>query len=196
MKKRSTVTLLAVLLLITVIVASIVAGTYARYANTVTATAANWSFTAGLNTPQVTSLNLYDTITDVATTYPNLTEDTIAPGTSGSFTVNLDGTGSEVGIKYTIGITLPSGEGVPTGLTFLVDGQAVSATGYEGYISLADLTDEDTSKGKVTKTVTWAWAIGDDAAATTGVDNGFDEFTGTINVSIRGEQHIGTITTT
>lgn len=200
MKKSKMITIIAVIALVAIIAVTLVASTFARYATTAKATAtvatAAWSFKAGLNTTETTTLNLYDTIANAATVYPNLTPKTIAPGTSGTFNVIIDGTGSGVGIDYTISFAKAAeGDTIPSGLTFNVNGTETAIGGNsKGTIALANVGTP------VTVPVTWTWTLGDDEAndnydktAETGVNNTDAGKTITINVNVRGEQHIGTI---
>lgn len=75
----------------------------------------------------------------------------IAPGTSGSFDVEIDATGSEVGIDYVVTFTdIPTN--FPKNLKFYVDGNPYDLeAGFSGNIP-ANATNQI-----VTKTVNWEW---------------------------------------
>lgn len=194
MKNSKMITIIAIIALVLIIAVTLVSGTFARYTTTSKTTAtvatAAWSFKAGLGTSTGTAINLYDTITTPSTTYPNLADQRIAPGTTGSFKVVVDGKGSEVGIDYTIKISAASGTTLPTGLVFkdgtttidISAGKTITGTIAKANVATA-----------VEKTITWEWAIGDDANAETGLNNDDQGKSLTINVDIKGTQHIGAI---
>lgn len=198
MKKSKMITIIAVVALVAIIAATLVAGTFARYATTVTATTeastAAWTVTAGFGNEHQDTINLYDTIEDPSANYPNLTENTIAPGTSGTFNAIIDGTGSEVGIDYSVKIEkAEDSDELPKGLTFTIGGQQYTADSEEPITvkGLIPLTDVGTP---VTIPVTWEWVLGEDATAEEGLDNGNASKNLYMNVTIRCEQHIGPAT--
>lgn len=101
MKKKSkklTALICALLLLVTIGTGGY---TYAKYKTTVTgggtADIAKWSFDVGNNSQEIQNIKLLNTVES-----DSLINGKIAPGTSGKFVINIDGTGSEVGIDYDI----------------------------------------------------------------------------------------------
>ena len=94
------IVVLLALLLITAIVFSIYA--YAKYKTTLkgngTAQVAKWSFKVNGQTQTIPNIDLATTMKKVN----NVAENKLAPGTEGSFDLNLDATGSEVAIDYNI----------------------------------------------------------------------------------------------
>ena len=131
MKKNS---LLLIALLLLVGISSIfVAGTYAKYTSTITGTQgeaviAKWAFATD-NASVDMDLDLTGSI--AAST---LTADRIAPGTSGTFTIELSNEHSEVAVDYTISF----GTVTPTiaGLTLTSGGSAIPASGLTGTINV------------------------------------------------------------
>ena len=94
-----------------------VSGTYAKYTAEVsgnaTATVAKWNFATD---NAITSLNInLDQTPDAST----LAANKIAPGTSGSFAINLKNTNSEVGANFTLSLGTISDK--PTNLKFYKD---------------------------------------------------------------------------
>lgn len=155
---------LALLLLLLVGVTSYyVSGTYAKYVGQVegqgSATVAKWAFEAEHEDVDFT-VNLAKTY-DAST----LVGGKIAPGTQGSFDIELTNTQSEVGYNYVI--TLGDVDKVPTNLVFTdAEGNTLTpGTGtIEGTIAVG---------GSKTVTVSWAWAYetenGDDEDTADGI---------------------------
>ena len=125
MKKRGYIGRLAALALVLCMVTmSLTAGTLAKYAGkasgNATATVAKWAikFTDGgsteYNDSNTITLNLKDTVQEGKNL---VAADKIAPGTSGSFNLAVDGTGTEVAFKYTISLDLAgiTNDGTTTG---------------------------------------------------------------------------------
>ena len=177
MDKRTTKTKKGIL--IAVIIAcllALIAGTYARYTSTGTATVnaeiAKWHV----------ELNGSDISTESKTVQVPLAyaqndfvkDGKIAPGRSATLTVEVDPTGSEVAIDYIFDIDTDaladaleanSTSAISiTGATYKVgDGEAQSATISNGVITVSEgLSDVEADK-KVTVTVTVAWDNANDA---------------------------------
>ncbi len=158
MMKNKKMSILAVLVMLVVVTAYSVSGTYARYTSTFTgsastATVAKWAIELNDSTEQTFNFDLFKTIKD-----SNGSEETdvaaglIAPGTKGEFTIKLANK-SEVNAEYTIdfaqtGTTLP--------LEFKVNGVA----------GLTNITATPINmNGEATILVEWEWpfnATGDD----------------------------------
>lgn len=123
MKKKSYVGRLGALaLMLTVISTCLLGGTMARYVTEVTgsatATVAAWSFKANNSDSTFTPIDLGDTTNRTSYDGTTLKEDVIAPGTSGSFTIEIDGSGSDVGIQYDVAVKAASGTTLPDDLLF------------------------------------------------------------------------------
>lgn len=154
MKKNKKLLMIAILLLLIVLV-----GTWAfsKYTTTLTGTGtasvAKWSFKVnGSATETIANLDLKDT-----TLNNKVVDGKIAPGTDGSFAVEIDASGSEVAVDYTI--ELSGLTGMPTNLKFYTDSTFTTEMPISdgkcsttGTIALAEV---DT---KVTKTIYWQWA--------------------------------------
>lgn len=126
--------------------------TYSKYFTKIdgegSATVARWSFKANNETERIANVRLNKN-------YDNnkLLEDTIAPGTTGSFDIILDTNGADVGIDYEI--KFDNLENKPKNLEFSYDGTTAN--------SLKGL--EDVLKGRIgindprvkTITVNWNW---------------------------------------
>ncbi|MBR3325114.1 MAG: hypothetical protein IKG14_03620 [Clostridia bacterium] len=78
----------------------------------------------------------------------------IAPGTSGTFNIDIDATGTETGVNYKV--EFPEIHNKPTNLYFKV-GDNVYKTFYELGKALSGSFDAGTQDKTVTKTVQWFW---------------------------------------
>lgn len=110
---------------------------------------ATWNFKVNGQKEQVQTIQLESTCDN-----ETLVSNKIAPGTSGSFNIIVDGTGSDVGIDYNIKFTNESTK--PTNLKFAYDNQEYSSiseleTKLSGTIHA---NDEDKIK---TLTIYWQW---------------------------------------
>ena len=152
-----------------------IAGTYAKYTSTISgsdsADVAKWSWTinnTNINSAETTTytFDLFNTIkdSDGTSAESDVTSGKIAPGTSGSFDINITNN-SEVNATYAIAFTATNGNNVP--IEYSTDGTNWSS-------SVADLNVAATNIAKgassATKTVHWRWAFtgaeGVDAADT------------------------------
>ena len=101
-RKKKVLIVLAILVM--VVLAFIGGQAYAKYVSEVrgegTAEVATWSFKVNGQNEQVEEINLASTCDN-----ETLVGNKIAPGTSGSFNIIVDATGSEVGINYNIAFT-------------------------------------------------------------------------------------------
>jgi len=95
----------------------------------------------------------------------------IAPGTSGSFDIELNAEGSDVAIKYEIDFTNKIGKALPKNLVIKLDGQAWD------FSKIEDTISANAENKKVTHTITWKWeyeTTGGDVQDTTDGQNAFD----------------------
>ena len=197
MKKKSYVGRLGALaLMLTVITTCLLGGTMARYVTEVTgsatATVASWSFKANENDTTFNAIDLSST----AYTKETLKENVIAPGTSGEFTISIDGTGSDVGIAYDVDIkasTNPSGgTKLPTSLKFSTEEITAQNTG-ESLDELMPITnktiDYSTIANAMKKDITiyWAWDFGENND-TSDNDNDYAGQTWTLDIAVTGKQ--------
>lgn len=114
MSKRKRILLIVSILAI--IILSFIGGqTYSKYVSEVKgdglAEVATWSFKVNGQQEQVQTINLASTCNE-----ETLLDNKIAPGTSGSFNIIIDGTDSDVGIDYKIKFLNESGK--PNNLKF------------------------------------------------------------------------------
>ena len=127
--------------------------TYAKYRTSEKgngqAEIAEWSFKVGKETEQITNIKLSN-ISDSST----LVDGKIAPGTSGQFFINIDTTGSDVGVDYAVKFINEKNK--PSNIVFSYAGK--------DYKSLSEI--EDNIKGTIgvddiTKTrriqILWRW---------------------------------------
>lgn len=200
MKRKSHVARLGVLaLVLTLVTTSLLGGTMARYVTevtgTATATVAAWSFTANGENEKIT-----DAIDLASTTYgaATIADGKIAPGTTGSFKIALDGSGSEVGIDYVVKIAAASGTALPTDLTFKVDNAAYTlgsdTTGTIAYSDTADAMKKEL-------TVTWEWPFevsgaADAIAAKNSADTKLADKDWALDITVTGKQVTPTTPTT
>ena len=150
-EKRSALLLIVLLLLVTVS-ALYVSGTYAKYTAEITGTStvkvAKWAFESDNSSA---TLDIDITPTANAKT---LVADRIAPGTEGSFAIDLVNTNSEVGVDFTVEIGAITG-GVPANLAFYKD-SAHSVPFTPGTDEITGQIAAGDSTG-VTVEVYWAW---------------------------------------
>ena len=97
--------ILITLALLAIILLAFIGGqAYAKYVSEVrgegVAQVATWNFKVNGQSEQVEEINLASTCNN-----ETLVNNKIAPGTSGSFDIKVDATGSEVGINYNIAFT-------------------------------------------------------------------------------------------
>lgn len=162
--------LVIVLLLLFGLTAGYIAATYAKYAGSFngsgTVTVAKWAFEDD-NSDQTFSIDL-DKTYDADT----LVNGKIAPGTSGSFVIELSNENTEVGVDYTI--TLGNTTNKPTNLTFNGGGT------YTG-----TLTPGETGKEV---TITWEWPYETTDGDADDTTDGEAANTMTVNATITGVQ--------
>ena len=155
-KKSNLGFMLLVILLISVFlcISSFGIATWARYRSitggNVEAQIAKWSFKVNGEEEQFADINLADTID-----FTNVTIDKVAPGTYGSFDLEIDASGSEVSLDYYIDIDVTE---KPTNLAFYSDSLFQNKLNivnnkieFEDEILLPNINTP------VTKTIYWKW---------------------------------------
>lgn len=153
MSKTKKVIAIAAILL-TIAISFIGGQTYAKYTSQVVGLGvgkvADWSFKVNGVTDRINQ------IIDLASTANNetLVNNRIAPGTQGSFTIKVDGTGSDVGIKYELSSTAEFAK--PANLKFIYNGTTYNTltelfANAGGYIYA-----DETNKVKDIK-IDWEW---------------------------------------
>lgn len=164
MKRKSIITIS--LLFLVGVSLYFVSGTYAKYTSTVsanaTATVAKWNFATDNN---ITTLAINYTNTPHATSVKN---NTIAPGTSGSFAIALKNT-SDVAANFTLSLGTITNK--PTNLKFYKDSSFTTeitpgSTNITGILKANDTTG-------LTVNIYWRWLYetteGDDEDTTDGI---------------------------
>ena len=126
MKRKSQASRLGVLALaLTLVTTCLTGGTMAKYVTEVTGNAtaavAAWSFKVNNEETTMTNIDLGSTANRTAYVTDDIKEGVIAPGTSGSFDIVIDGSGSEVGVDYKLNIAAADGTTLPSDLTFTTD---------------------------------------------------------------------------
>lgn len=162
MKKNRMMRLASLLLVLVLMTSSVVGGTFAKYTSKATASdtarVAKWEILVDTvniaqETTQIISFDLFSTIydTDGGAAEDNVAANLLAPGTKGSFTVDITNN-SEVDAQ--IKATLSAVETHDLPIQYSLDG----VSGWTN--ELADLSvDEavDMNGGKATVTVHWQW---------------------------------------
>ena len=178
MKKNRMMRLASILLVAVLLSTSVISGTFAKYTSTSsdsdTARVAKWDIKLENETMVETfTFDLFNTTTadlnNVATSGSNADDVVIiAPGTSGSFEINLKNA-SEVNAEYTIAYTIVSNDDIP--LQFSTDG-----TNWATDIATLNVTKVAINMGvDVPVVVRWRWAFeGTDAGAPAGQTNETD----------------------
>lgn len=152
-KTKKRIILFALILLVLLLSALLGGGSYSKYLTSVEGKGvlqvAKWAFLVNGQTANITNLNL-------AKTYnaDTLLENRIAPGTRGSFDIEIDTTGSEVGIDYDVIFT--NEQNKPQNLNFTYDGHTVS--NIKGLEEFLKGRIEANSEQKIkTMTIEWNW---------------------------------------
>ena len=167
MKKFNTNRLVALLAFLCLITSCFVGTTLAKYTSTATgsdtATVAKWSFKVegteiAVDPAATITFDLFDTINDTGNTADetDVKDALIAPGTAGSFELNLANT-SEVNAKYTIALAETNASNVP--LQYSLDGTAWVDSIAE--LTMTGLTDQAIAmeSGIAAHTVYWRWVF-------------------------------------
>ena len=152
MSKRKKVIIVSSILII-MLLAFIGGQAYAKYISQVRgngiAEIATWSFKVNGQKEQVQEIKLVSTYNS-----ETLVDNKIAPGTSGSFNIIVDATGSEVGIKYNIKFAEESNK--PQNLKFVYGGKE-----YDSIKQLGDELSGTIAANEEDKTrtinVQWKW---------------------------------------
>ena len=170
--------------------------TLARYITEVTgsatATVAKWSFKANdsAGSTAFTNIDLGKTVAYDSTT---IKAGVIAPGTSGSFNIVIDGTDSEVGIDYEIKLEAATDTTFPDDMVFSTEAitEAKPGEGFSEFIKTAIKGSVDQSDGaeamKKTVTIYWAWAFDENDTK----DNNDNDYAGKnwkIDITVTGKQ--------
>lgn len=191
MKKKSKKMIMLASALLVLMILGIGGYTYAKYRTSVNGTGqvdiAKWSFKVNDNSQQMETIQLTDTIDET-----KLIEKKVAPGTSGKITLDVNGSGSEVGISYEVGFENESHK--PTNLVFTYGGKEYkSLSELSGKIT-GDIFANDTNKVRTIE-IPWEWKYetGNGASEISQNDvidttDGINDFDYTFNVVVTGTQ--------
>lgn len=190
---RLGVTALALTLVTTCLMGSTLARYVTEVTGSATATVAKWSFKANNSTAATfDDIDLGRTAYDSST----ITAGVIAPGTSGSFDIVIDGTGSEVGIDYEIELKAANGTTFPDDMVFSTKAITDANLGenFSKFIETPVEGSIDYSAAmKETVTVYWAWDFGKNDTATAN-DNDYAGKSWEIGITVTGKQTTPTAT--
>ena len=187
--RNKLVIILLALLLITAIAFSMYA--YAKYKTTLTgngtATVAKWSFKVNGQTQTIPDIDLATTMKE----NNNVVEGKLAPGTEGSFDLNLDATGSEVAIDYNIKLAVTE---KPSNLRFYTDSsytKEIAST--DGVMNVSGVMSLEEVKTVQTKTIYWKWAyqtgtLANDIVANDKIDTADSKKSVTMTITVTGTQ--------
>lgn len=176
-QKRQRAIIIAIILFLLGLIL-IIAGTYAYYqrtlTGTVTGTIATWNFKANNSASSF--------IVTLTPTGNKTANSTIAPGTSGSFSVTLSAASSALPVNYVLSFS--NFENIPTNLVFYTDSAHttvadIEASGYSVTGSLA-------AGGSATKTWYWVWPYGTASSVT--ADNADANKSVSFSVDVVGTQ--------
>lgn len=151
--KKSKKIILVLVAIIAILVSFLGGQAYAKYMSKVTgngtAEIASWKFKVNENEEKMQTIALSSTINNLT-----LVNGKIAPGTSGSFQINLDATGTDVGIFYTINFENETEK--PTNLKFEYLGQTYKSLDYLRNAIVGGINADSNEKTK-TITIGWNW---------------------------------------
>lgn len=163
----------AAAMVLTLVTASLVGGTFAKYtstaSSTATATAAAWNITFKGNDSAFSN----ETSITLSNNDAGRKENKIVPGDSGTLKFEVLGNDSEVGFDYTIKITGTSP------VVFTKDGKALTDNKIEGHVNYADLSKP------AEETITWELPESTEASGVAGQEYTFNvEITATQSTEV------------
>ena len=151
--KKKKMALLVICVLLAIILSFMIGKTFSKYISEVkgtgTAEIANWVFKVNGKEDVVQNVNLLSTFNN-----DTLINNKVAPGTSGSFNIVVDATGSEVGVDYVIQFLNESEK--PQNLIFIYDDkQYATIQELEKDLS-GTINANDENKTRIV-TINWEW---------------------------------------
>lgn len=182
------------ILLITIIAMIFVSSTYAKYSSsakgTATATVAKWSFNVNdtdIATNETVTFNLFDTVLDTdGTAETSVADGMIAPGTQGSFTLELENT-SEVKAQYGIDYAITNASNVP--IQYSVDGGNTWTSDLADVVA-SDATILEAGAAATPITIQWQWAFDGDDATDTALGKADTAPSVTVEATISASQYV------
>ena len=151
--KKSKKIIFVVVAIIAILVSFLGGQAYAKYMSKVTgngtAEIASWKFKVNENEEKMQTISLSSTVNNFT-----LANKKVAPGTSGSFQINIDSTDADVGVMYTINFENESQK--PTNLKFEYLGDTYESLSHLRNVILGTIFADAQEKTK-TITVGWKW---------------------------------------
>ena len=151
--KKSKKIVLIIIAISAILIAFIGGQAYAKYMSKVTgsgtADVASWNFKVNENAEKMQTISLKSTINN-----STLLNNKIAPGTEGSFQINVDATGAEVGINYSVKFENETQK--PTNLNFVYNGKNYSSLTQLQNDLIGTINANDEQKVK-NITIGWKW---------------------------------------
>lgn len=152
-KNKKRILLIALLLLLIVFMVLLGRGSYSKYLTQVKGKGvievAKWAFLVNGETASITNINLAKTYTA-----ETLAQNTIAPGTRGSFDIKIDTTGSEVGINYDVKFENENSK--PQNLQYTYNAHTVSTIKELEPFLIGTIEANSNEKVKI-MTIEWNW---------------------------------------
>lgn len=186
---RLGVTALALTLVTTCLMGSTLARYVTEVTGSATATVAKWSFKVNGSSDDKTEFTSID-LGRTAYTDTTIADKVIAPGTSGSFDIEIDGSGSEVGIDYEIELAAANGTTFPDDMVFSTKAITDANLGenFSKFIETPVEGSIDYSAAmKETVTIYWAWPL-DGAGDKDTKDTAMNDKDLSINITVTGKQ--------
>lgn len=191
MKKKSKKMIMLASALLVLMIVGIGGYTYAKYRTSVNGTGqvdiAKWSFKVNDNSQQMETIQLTDTIDET-----KLIEGKVAPGTSGKIVLDVNGSGSEVGISYEVGFENEKNK--PKNLVFTYDEKEYKSLSELSKKIIGDIYANDTNKVRTIE-IPWEWKYetgnGTNEIAQNDVidtTDGINDFDYTFDVVVTGTQ--------
>jgi len=172
MKKNKPMRLATLLLVFTLVTSCFVGGTFAKYTSeqtgTDTATVAKWSFNVedkDIATQEFT-FDLFSTANHDEEN-ADVVDGLIAPGTSGSFELNIENT-SQVSAQYAVDLTYTNDATNPVPLKFRVDAGDWK-TNIDELESVMTKELEHTTGNTAAHTIEWVWEFTDTDESAIGI---------------------------
>ena len=151
--KKKKMALLVICVLLAIILSFMIGKTFSKYISegkgTGTAEIANWVFKVNGKEDSIQNVNLLSTYNN-----ETLINNKVAPGTSGSFDIIVDATGSDVGVEYAIQFLNESEK--PQNLVFTYDDNQY-ATIQELEKDLSGTINANDENKTRTITINWEW---------------------------------------
>lgn len=179
----------AAAVVLTLVTASLVGGTFAKYTTTATgtgtATVAKWAIAMKQNDTEIKNnaftFNLANTNTNAATA-----ADRIGPDSKGVIKMTIDGTGSEVGYAYDISFDTTGLGSVP--VKFYSDQDMTKELEYNGKIAtMTDTVEQANVNTAKDVSVYWKW-VSTSNEADTGLGASENPVIGTVAVTMTANQ--------